>query len=108
MEKCVGVWESKGRCGEVYLRCREVLGKVWVSVLEYEGRCEKMCGRRYEGCGEMLGEVWKKVLGCREGKGRYGERCGVCGKCFEVWGKVRGGVGKCWGGVEKCVDVWGR
>ena len=50
----------------------------------------------------MLGEVWGSVLRC-------GERCkevlgcgGRCGKVLgKVWGKYKGGVGK-------CVGVWRR
>ena len=36
------------------------------------GKCVGTWGR----CGEVLGEVWESVLGCKEGKGRCGERCG--------------------------------
>ena len=76
-------------------------------------------------CGEVLGEVWKSVLEFGEGKGRCGEKCRGCGEVCcgsrcrevlrEVWGSVLGceaggisvggGVGKCWG---RCGESKGR
>ena len=87
VERCVGVdgmsGKMWGRCGKVRWgvgkgrcggRCREVLEKMWRSVLGCGGRCGKVLGKVWEG-GEMLGEMWESVLGCGQ---MYGE----------MWGEV--------------------
>ena len=70
----------------------EDVGKVWQSMLGCWG-----------GVGKCWGEIWESVLvsgrdvGVWKSVGRGVRKCvgGVVEKCFEVWGKVKGGVEKC-------------